>query len=83
MRRPPDARRLPMELIEHVTKETLRREEAADRLRHIADELARNNDVTFVRDGVPFTVHVPDEVEVKLEVEVGDKKREIEVELKW
>ncbi len=72
-----------MELVEHVTKERLRREEAADRLRRIADELAKNNELSFVRDGVPFTVRVPDEVEVKLEVEVGDTKREIEIELTW
>jgi amphi-Trp domain-containing protein len=36
-----------------------------------------------VRDGVRYTVDVPDEVRMKLEIEVGDEGSEIEVELSW
>ena len=72
-----------MALVEHVTKERLRREEAAERLRAIADELSRHNELAFVRDGVRHTVAVPDEVAFKLEIEVGGTTSEIEVELTW
>jgi amphi-Trp domain-containing protein len=70
-------------LIEHQTEETLRREEAADRLRALADELARQNEVSFMREGTRFTVKVPDQVTFSLEIEVGEEGSEIEVELKW
>jgi amphi-Trp domain-containing protein len=72
-----------MDLIAHVTEERLRREEAAERLRRIADELARHNEISFEREGVRYTVDVPDEVRMKLEIEVGDEGSEIEVELTW
>lgn len=72
-----------MDLIEHVTEERLRREDAADRLRALADELARHNEVSFEREGIRYTVDVPDEIEFKLEIEVGDDGSEIEVELSW
>ncbi len=57
-----------------------RREE---RLRALADELARHNEVAFEREGVRYTVDVPDEVGFKLEIEVGSDGSEIEVELSW
>jgi amphi-Trp domain-containing protein len=72
-----------MELIEHVTEERLRREEAAARPRSLADELSRHNEIAFVREGVRYRVDVPDEVTLTLEVEVGDEGSEIEVELSW
>lgn len=72
-----------MELIEHTTQERLRREDAADRLRALADQLARHNEVEFSRDGLRFKVRVPDEVSFSLEIEVKDDQSEIEVELKW
>jgi len=72
-----------MDLIEISENERLSREEAAARLRALADALARHNDVEFERGGLRFKVHVPDEVEFKLEIEVGDDERELEVELKW
>jgi amphi-Trp domain-containing protein len=70
-------------LIEHTTKERLSREAAADRLRELADQLSRHNEVSFSRDGLPFRVDVPDEVELTLEVDVGGDKSEIEVEIEW
>jgi amphi-Trp domain-containing protein len=60
----------------------LRREEAAARLHALADALARNNAIEFDRDGRRITVRVPDEVDLKIEVELGDEN-ELEVELTW
>lgn len=71
-----------MELIEHEKQERLSREEAAQRLRELADSLSRNNEVAFVRGGVRHTVKVPAEVTLKVEVEVGEES-EIEVEISW
>jgi len=67
--------------VEH--KERLGREEAAARLHALADMLARHNDVEFVRGGMRFTVHVPDEVELKIELDVESDERELEIELTW
>lgn len=71
-----------MALIEHTTSARMSREAAADRLRQLADELARHNEVTFVQEGREFTVAVPDDVEFKLEVEVGEEN-ELEIEICW
>ena len=70
------------ELIEATFESVLSREEAAARLHRLADQLARPNQVEFVRDGLRFSVRVPDEVTLKLELEVGDES-EIEIEIKW
>lgn len=72
-----------MDLIEIAEKERLSREDAAARLRVIADALASNNEVEFERGGMRITVHVPDEVNLKLEIEVGDEESELEIELTW
>jgi amphi-Trp domain-containing protein len=72
-----------MDLIEHTTEERLGREEAAQRLHMLADELARQNELSFTRNGMQFKVAVPDEVVFSLEFEVGDDESEIEIELKW
>lgn len=72
-----------MEIFEYEQKETLRREEAAKRLHEIADTLARQNDVEFERDGVRIKVHVPDEIQMKVEFEVETEERELEIELTW
>ena len=52
-------------------------------LRELADQLARHNEVAFVREGIRYSVKVPDEVTFSLEVEVGDDGSEIEVEISW
>jgi amphi-Trp domain-containing protein len=70
------------DLIEATFETVLSREEAAARLRKLADQLARHNQVEFVRDGLRFSVRVPDEVKLKLEIEVGEES-EIEIELSW
>lgn len=72
-----------MDLIEIAERQRLSREDAAARLRTLADALARNNEVEFERGGMRITVHVPDEVNLKLEIEVGDEESELEIELTW
>jgi amphi-Trp domain-containing protein len=72
-----------MNLLELEEKRRLRREEAAARLHALADALASNNEVEFERGDLRFTVHVPDDVNFKLEIEIGDEEREIEIELTW
>ena len=70
------------ELIEVTEQEVLSREAAAARLRHLADQLARHNQIEFVREGKRYSVTVPDEVRLKVEIEIGDEN-EIEFELTW
>jgi amphi-Trp domain-containing protein len=72
-----------VDLLEITEKERMSREAAAARLRALADALARHNEVSFDRGGKRITVEVPSEVTFKLEVEVGDDEREVEVELTW
>jgi amphi-Trp domain-containing protein len=72
-----------MELVELQEKTTLRREEAAARLRAIADELASGNDIVLERDRLRFVARVPDEVNLKIEFEVEDGGAEFEIELTW
>ena len=69
--------------LEHTREERVRREDAAARLRALADELERQNEVSFTREGKRFTVAVPDEIVFSFEVEVAGDGSEIEVELKW
>ncbi len=68
------------ELIETSDEQTMTREAAAARLRELADQLSRHNAVEFSREGLRFSVDVPDEVRLKLEIELGDEN-EIEVEI--
>ena len=70
------------ELIEVNENEILSREAAAARLRQLADQLARHNQIEFVREGTRYSVTVPDEVKLKVEIEIGDEN-EIEFELTW
>ena len=72
-----------MDLLEIGETRRLRREEAAARLRALADALARNNAVEFDREGRRITVRVPDEVDLKIEVEIADDESELEIELTW
>jgi amphi-Trp domain-containing protein len=72
-----------MELMELKEKQTLSREEAAARLRAIADELASGNDIVLQRDSLTFVAKVPNEVQLKIEFEVEDDGSEFEIELTW
>jgi len=70
------------ELIEVTESKRVSREAAASRLRAFADQLARHNQIEFTRAGVRHSVTVPDDVTLKVEIEVGDEN-EIEFELTW
>ena len=72
-----------MEILEIKEKQRVRREEAAERLRALADALARHNDVEFERGGMHIKLRVPDEVDLKVELEVEDDGTELEIELTW
>jgi amphi-Trp domain-containing protein len=71
------------ELIEHQDEQQLSREAAAERLREIADQLARHNEIAVDLDGLKTKVKVPDQVDFTLEVEIGDEGGEIEIEISW
>ena len=71
-----------MDLFEIDETRRMSREEAAARLHALADALAGNNTVEFERGGKRVTVRVPDEVDLKIEVEIGDEN-ELEIELTW
>ena len=72
-----------MDIFEVEQKERLSREEVAARLHTLADMLARHNDIEFERGGMRFTVNVPDELDVKIELEIESDERELEIELTW
>jgi amphi-Trp domain-containing protein len=72
-----------MELIEVSAKQRLGREEVAGRLRELADQLSRHNEVEFERGAIRFRAHVPDEIDVKFEFEIEDGATELELELSW
>lgn len=73
-----------MDLFEIDDTRRMSREEAAARLRALADALAKNNSVEFERAGRRITVRIPDQVDVKVEVELGeDGDNELEIELTW
>ena len=71
------------DLLEIKRKDRMRREDAAARLRELADQLARHNEVEFLNNGTTLRVKVPDEIEVEVELEVGDDGTELEIELSW
>lgn len=72
-----------MELLEVTEESRMRREAAADRLRQLADQLSRHNEISFTREGLKYSVRVPDEVTFSLEIEIGGDESEVEIELKW
>ena len=71
------------ELFETETEETLSREAAAQKLRDLADQLSRQNQVAFTKGGLKHTVKVPGTVTLSVEIEITDEGGEIEVELTW
>ena len=71
-----------MDLFETEDSRRMSREDAAARLHAIADVLARNNQIELEKDGRRITVAVPDEVELSVEVEVGEDN-ELEIEISW
>jgi amphi-Trp domain-containing protein len=72
-----------MDIFEIEQKETVSRKEVAARLRKLATQLAKGNEVKFEQGGMTMKVHVPDEVRLKVEVEAATDERELEIELTW
>lgn len=73
-----------MENFEVEKRETLSRDEAATRLRRIANLLSgAEEEVKFDRGELKFKVGIPDQIEWKVELEISDEESELEIELKW
>jgi amphi-Trp domain-containing protein len=73
-----------MDAFEVERRETLTRDEAATRLRRIANLLSgEGEEVRFDRGEMKFKVAIPDKVEWKVEFELGEEESELEIELKW
>jgi amphi-Trp domain-containing protein len=73
-----------MDTFEVERRETLSRDEAATRLRRIANLLSgAGEEVKFNRDEAKFKVAIPDHIEWKVELEMDEKESELEIELKW
>ena len=73
-----------MDLFDIKDAQRMSREEAAAQLHALADALAKNNSVEFQRAGRRITVRIPDEVNLKVEAEIGDEgNNELEIELTW
>jgi amphi-Trp domain-containing protein len=71
-----------MDLFDIDKTERLSREAAAAKLRALADAISRHNSVEFARADGRITVAIPDEVTLKVEVELGSEN-ELEIELTW
>lgn len=72
-----------MDLIEIEQKRTLSREDAAAWLREVADHLSRHNDIEFEREGLRYTVDVPDVVTLEYEIEIEQRGGSLEIEVSW
>ncbi len=70
-------------MIETETQEELSREAAAAKLRAIADQLSKQNQVSFSKGGLPVRVKVPAQVKLSVEIEITDEGGELEVEITW
>lgn len=72
-----------MELLEIENERTLSREEAAAWIQALAHQLARNNQLQFRQDGLKYTVRVPAEVTMEVEVEIEEDGGKLEIEISW
>ena len=73
-----------MSQFEVEKRETLTREEAATRLRRIANLLSGSGEeISFDRGEMGFKVTIPERVQWKVELELDEKENELEIELKW
>ncbi|MBS1893674.1 MAG: amphi-Trp domain-containing protein [Actinobacteria bacterium] len=75
-----------MDTFEVEKTETVGRKEAATQLRRIANLLSSEDDaIGFERDGMQFSIHVPDQIRLKVELEIGPDERgvELDIELQW
>lgn len=73
-----------MDAFELEKREILSRDEAATRLRRIANLLSGiEEEVKFDRGETKFKLAIPDQIEWKVELEMDEKESELEIELKW
>lgn len=72
-----------MDLIEIEEERQLRREEAAAWLRKLADSLSKHNELEFDREGLRYRIDVPDQIEMEVELEIGEDGTSLEIELSW
>jgi amphi-Trp domain-containing protein len=73
-----------MDTFEVEQRETLTRDEAATRLRRIANLLAGSGEeVNFDRNEMKFKVAIPNEIDWKVEFELDGEGSELEIELRW
>lgn len=73
-----------MTAFEVEKKDRVSRSEAATRLRRIANLLSgEDEEVEFERGQTKFKLEVPDELDMKVEIELDDEECELEIELKW
>lgn len=73
-----------MEIFEVEKQETVSRKEFATRLRRLANMLSSDDEeISFERGGMQFSVHVPEQIHLKVELEVESDERELEIEMKW
>lgn len=70
------------ELYENEQKQTMTREQAAARLREIADQLSRNNEIRVSHGDREVVVKVPDTVSLEVELEVGEES-EVAISISW
>ncbi len=71
------------DLLEIENERTLSREEAAAWIEELAKQLARNNQLQFRQDGLKYTVRVPAEVTMEVEVEIAEDESKLEIEITW
>jgi amphi-Trp domain-containing protein len=72
-----------MKILDIEDKRQLSREAVAAWLHDLADSLARHNSVEFRREGLPYIVEVPDEVDFEVELEISDDGGSLEIEIDW
>jgi amphi-Trp domain-containing protein len=73
-----------MDRFEVEKRETLSRDEAATRLRRVANLLSGSGEeIKFDRGEMKFKVAIPEQVQWKVELEMGDEGSELEIELTW
>ena len=71
------------ELLELEIEYSMSREQAANKLRELADSLSRHNQVQFLNLGKRVSIDVADTVSLELEYELEDGDSEIEIKISW
>jgi amphi-Trp domain-containing protein len=69
--------------VEFKFKESLTRQQAADKLSALASALAKGSDIELELGGATVSLGIPDDVRSEVEVEVEGDEVELELELKW